>query len=118
MLRQVVAGAAGLALLLGTIGSVSAADEAKPARKPGAERPARKPGEGGDRAAAMLKRFDKNNDGKLDDAEKADAEKARGSRPARKPGEGRPVPPEVLKQFDKNNDGKLDDAERAEAMKA
>ncbi|MBI1841863.1 MAG: hypothetical protein HYR88_13575 [Verrucomicrobia bacterium] len=58
------------------------------------------------RYAEMLKKYDKNGDGKLDEAEKAamqaDNKKKREA--------------ELLKKYDKNGDGKLDDAER-EAMR-
>ncbi len=54
-----------------------------------------------------MKRFDKNGDGKLDDAEKAEAKAAREQ-----------MREEALKRFDKDGDGKLNDAERAEAREA
>lgn len=56
----------------------------------------------------LIRKFDKNNDGKLDDSERAAMHadfKARHQEEHKK----------VLAQFDKNKDGKLDDAER-EAM--
>lgn len=60
---------------------------------------------------SVLKRFDKNQDGKLDDAEKAkwEAEKAaRREKEAAKKAE-------MLARFDTNKDGKLDEEERAAA---
>ena len=50
----------------------------------------------------MLKKYDKNGDGKLDDEEKAAMKKDR---------------EEQVKKYDKNGDGKLDEEERA-AMRA
>lgn len=65
--------------------------------------------------AELIKRFDKNGDGKLDEDEKAAAHKA-----MRMEGGGgeRDHYKEILRRFDKNGDGRLDDAERAEAEKA
>jgi hypothetical protein len=54
----------------------------------------------------LMQKFDKNADGKLDDAERADMKAAFAARRA-----GRHQ--EMLAQFDTNKDGKLDDAERA-----
>ena len=65
---------------------------------------------------AILKHFDKNGDGKLDEQERAAAMKARGEKgDGPGPGAGRE---EVLKRFDKDGDGKLNDEERAAARKA
>jgi hypothetical protein len=50
----------------------------------------------------MLKEFDKNGDGKLDDAERATMESTLAQRHA-----------DMVKRFDANGDGTLDDAERA-----
>lgn len=58
------------------------------------------------RYAEMLKKYDKNGDGKLDEAEKAVMQEENKKR----------RDAEVLKKYDKNGDGKLDDAER-EAMR-
>jgi Ca2+-binding EF-hand superfamily protein len=65
----------------------------------------------------MIKKFDKNGDGKLDEAERAEAAKSRGGAP----GAGGRDPAkmqEMIKKYDKNGDGKLDETEKAEAMKA
>jgi hypothetical protein len=75
------------------------------------------PGNGPGREA-ILKRFDKNGDGKLDEQERAAAMKARGEKgDGPGPGAG-PGREEVLKRFDKDGDGKLNDEERAAARKA
>ena len=58
----------------------------------------------------MIQKFDKNGDGKLDDAERADKKAAFAARRAEHK-------QQMLAKFDKNGDGKLDDAERAQ-MKA
>ena len=55
---------------------------------------------------AVIQKFDKNGDGKLDDAERADMRAAFKARRA----EHRKA---MLSRFDKNGDGKLDGAERA-----
>ena len=61
----------------------------------------------------MIKRFDKNGDGKLSDDEKAEAQKALKG----KKGEARPAKlTEAMKKFDADGDGKLSDDEKA-AMK-
>jgi hypothetical protein len=54
----------------------------------------------------LLQKFDKNGDGKLDDAERADMKAAFAARRAEHH-------KEMLAQYDTNKDGKLDDAERA-----
>jgi len=54
---------------------------------------------------AVIQKFDKNGDGKLDDAERADLRAAFKAKRA----EHRAA---MLSRFDKNGDGKLDDAER------
>jgi len=63
---------------------------------------------------AMIKRFDRNGDGKLDDQEKAEAQKVLKARK----GEGKPSKlTEAMKEFDADGDGKLSDEEKAEARK-
>ena len=66
--------------------------------------PAAPPPAPGPRHAEMLKRFDQNQDGRLDDTERAAAREA-----------GRA---EFVKRFDKDGDGQLNDAEKAAAREA
>ena len=62
----------------------------------------------------MIKRFDKDGDGKLNDEEKAEAQKALKG----KKGETRPAKlTEAMKKFDADGDGKLSDEEKAAAKK-
>jgi len=63
---------------------------------------------GGPDKAELLKKFDKDGDGKLNDAEKAEMKKAFEARREA----------EMLKKFDKDGDGKLSDAEKEEMEKA
>ncbi|MBN8628260.1 MAG: EF-hand domain-containing protein, partial [Planctomycetes bacterium] len=112
---------------------LSAARAAMGDRKPAPGGDGKGPGGPGGRPnpeqmQALMKKFDKNGDGKLDDAEKGAAReefmKMRGGKPgegkpgAGKPGEGGPGREAMLKKFDKNGDGKLDDGERAAAKEA
>jgi Ca2+-binding EF-hand superfamily protein len=62
-------------------------------------------GRGGPKRDELRATFDRNQDGKLDDAERAEMMKAMQTRRA----EHRQ---QMLAQFDSNRDGKLDDAER------
>ncbi len=64
---------------------------------------------------AMIKRFDKNGDGKLNDEEKAEAQKVLKA----KKGEARPAGKltEAMKKLDIDGDGKLSDEEKAAAKK-
>ena len=108
-----------LAMLLGSVG------EAAPGQgKAKGARPQEK-GNGQNVPAEVLKRFDKDGDGKLNETERAAAKKAhdeRGGRPGQPGGDGKPgdgkMKEEILKRFDKDGDGKLNEAERAAAMKA
>jgi Ca2+-binding EF-hand superfamily protein len=69
--------------------------------------------------ADILKRFDKNGDGKLDEDEKAAAkEHNREETNGRQAKAREKLGKKVMEKFDKNGDGKLDEAERAEAAKA
>ncbi len=74
-------------------------------------------GEGGKRRGreAMIKRFDKNGDGKLSDDEKAEAQKELKD----KKGDGRPAGKltEAMKRLDTDGDGKISDEEKAAAKK-
>ena len=56
----------------------------------------------------IMKKFDKNGDGKLSEDEKAEIRKTMANRQ---------VPPHILEKFDKDGDGKLSDDERAEIRK-
>jgi uncharacterized protein YqeY len=104
----------------------------KPA--PAGEKPAGKPEhkEGGFMREEILKKFDKDGDGKLNDEEKAAAkvemEKKRGEmlKEFDKDGDGKLSDDErkamreamILKKFDKDGDGKLNDEEKAAAEAA
>ena len=69
----------------------------------------------------IVKEFDKDGDGKLNEEERAAARKAMEerreatSRPAR---DGEPIREAIIKKFDKDGDGKLNEEERAAARKA
>ena len=63
----------------------------------------------------VMKKFDKDGDGKLSESERAELRKAMANRGA--PG-GRRPPPQLMKQFDKDGDGKLNEEERKAAMAA
>jgi Ca2+-binding EF-hand superfamily protein len=75
--------------------------------------------------AELLKRFDKNGDGKIDDDERAAARETmlqeqmerQMTRAALFPGGEAALRARVLEMFDKNRDGTLDDEERAAAQK-
>lgn len=71
------------------------------------------------RQAELLKRFDKNGDGKLDEDEKAAAKEYNREEMTGRQGKARDnLGKKAMAKFDKNGDGKLDDAEKAEAVKA
>ena len=82
------------------IGSLWAEDKpAKKERKPAAQR-------GAPVREAILKKFDKDGDGKLSEKERAEARKSfSGGRPPRSPAA-------LIKKFDKDGDGKLNEEER------
>lgn len=77
------------------------------------------------RAEDLLKRFDRDGDGKLDDDERADAKEAmmkeqvdgQMARAASVPGGPEAFRQRMLEMFDRNQDGRLDDEERAAAQK-
>ncbi|MBT4664917.1 MAG: hypothetical protein HOB63_00190 [Opitutae bacterium] len=78
--------------------------EDKPAKKE--RKPAPQRGAPPNREA-ILKKFDKDGDGKLNEEERAEARKSfGGGRPPRPPAE-------LIKKFDKDGDGKLNEEERA-----
>jgi len=109
--------AATLFLLLAS-GSVAAAEKKMNADSPAAKA-ARK-------ADELLKRFDQNGDGRLDDDERADAKDAMmqdnldrqmARISAGAPGGSERFRAQALALFDRNKDGRLDDDERDEAQK-
>lgn len=78
-------------------------------------------GDGKGIPAEIIKRFDKDGDGKLSDTERAAARKAheeRGGRAGQPGGAEGKLREEVLKRFDKDGDGKLNEEERTAAKKA
>lgn len=113
-----------ISLLSATVISVALAADPKRETVPGTPLAAPAPadaagwgrGEPGRPNAALLKRFDKNGDGQLDETERAAAREAVGKMDARRP-DG-PLREEVLRRFDKDGDGKLNDAERADFEQA
>lgn len=79
----------------------------------------RGPGQGRPSREEILKKFDTNGDGQLDEGERAKMReeflknRPEGARRGEGRGEGRPSREEILKKFDTNGDGQLDEAERA-----
>ena len=79
----------------------------------------------GKRAEELLKRFDKNGDGRLDDDERADAKEftlkeqvdRQMARATALPGGLEQFRAEALQMFDRNGNGRLDDEERTAAQK-
>jgi Ca2+-binding EF-hand superfamily protein len=77
------------------------------------------------RAEDLLKRYDRNGDGKLDDDERAEAKEAmmqtqldqQMARATAVPGGIERFRTQALALFDRNKDGRLDDEERAEAQR-
>ncbi len=103
---KLVSGAAALACLIGSASFAQAPDGA------GTN------GVKGGRREEVLKRFDKDGDGKLDPSERAalrTALKERLQAGKGRPKEGRAL---LLKKFDRDGDGKLDMEERAAARRA
>lgn len=82
-------------------------------------------GKSAQRADALLKRFDRNGDGKLDDDERADAKEGmlmehvdrQMARAAALPGGLEEFRAEALQMFDRNRDGRLDEEERIAAQR-
>ena len=79
------------------------------------EKGGKKPGSGEGRPSReeVMKKFDKDGDGKLSKEEKAELRKQMAER-----GAGRKIPPFIMQKFDKDGDGKLSQDERADARKA
>ena len=74
------------------------------------------------RGEELLKRYDKNGDGKLDDDERADAKEAIMQEQIERQMKSRPNPAgserfrsQTMELFDKNRDGRIDDEERGES---
>jgi Ca2+-binding EF-hand superfamily protein len=65
---------------------------------------------------AMLKRFDTNGDGKLDESELADAHEALRAQPATRAALAAQVYGRMLERFGKNQPGRLDPEEQAAAV--
>lgn len=88
------------------LGGLWAEDKpAKRERKPTSQRGS--PPSSKENREAILKKFDKDGDGKLSEEERAEARKSfGGGRPPRPPAE-------LIKKFDKDGDGKLNEEERA-----
>jgi HlyD family secretion protein len=89
---------------------------------PGGGESGRRRGGGGFNREEMLKQFDKNGDGEIDETEREAARAAMMARSGGPGGRGTNAGPrfnreEMLKRFDKNGDGRLDDEEQA-AMRA
>lgn len=84
-----------------------AAAKERAAATPGPKAGAKLPPKAAEVRAKALKEFDKDEDGKLDDAERAAMAAANRTRAEENP--------RILRRFDKNRDGKLDDAEWAVA---
>lgn len=89
------------ALLLISVLSLATGIIAKP------EKGGKKPGSGEGRPSReeVMKKFDKDGDGKLNEDERAEARKAMEARRA-----------EMIEKFDKDGDGKLNEEERKAAM--
>jgi Ca2+-binding EF-hand superfamily protein len=68
-------------------------------------------GEGRPSREDIIKKFDKDGDGKLNEEEKAELKKKMSEK-------GRKLPPFLVKKFDKDGDGELSEKERAEARKS
>lgn len=71
-----------------------------------------------ERRAELMKKFDKNGDGKLDETEREAAKKEMGEQRGKGGPGGDARRAEMMKKFDKNGDGKIDGAEREAARKA
>ena len=100
-----------LSLLTATLFAVPAFAQGEPPPGPPAMDPMGSP----PRREERIRRFDKNGDGMLDEAEQQaafEAKRAKGDRPHG------PMHGEMLKRFDHDGDGQLNDTEKAEAKKA
>ena len=89
-------------------GSLLADDAAKPSTEAPKHPKARE---------ELLKRFDANGDGKLDETERAAAREAGRELKEKHPKLGKKAEQKLLEKFDANKDGKLDETEKAAAKK-
>lgn len=85
---------------------------------PGAPPPGPGAGPRGPGREEIIKRFDADGDGKLSDAEQAEARKARGEMRRKWADHGGKMREEMKQKFDANQDGQLDEAERQAARRA
>ncbi len=90
---------------------LSEASDTTPAETPKAKK-------GKPRDEAIIKRFDRDGDGKLNDEEKAEAKEQMGQEKGGKAANGAQMREELLKRFDNDNDGKLNEAESSAAVDA
>ena len=110
-----------LSILTATLFAIPALAQTNPAVAATATAPTADNANWEQRRQEIIKRYDQNGDGKLDEAEKAAAHAE--IRRAGGAGAGQFGPTgrwrkELVKRFDKDADGMLNEAERAEAMKA
>lgn len=90
--------------------------------RPGQKRPGQAGGQDRPNFQQLIKQFDKDGDGKLNEQERAalreQMSKARRGKAGGNNNDARRIPEQALKLFDKDGDGKLNEEERAAAMKA
>ncbi|HYC71071.1 MAG TPA: hypothetical protein VEB66_07695 [Opitutaceae bacterium] len=111
-------------LSLSLLASLAGAAAAWAEKVPGTPLPAPAPAEGGGwgnregvrPGAELMKRFDRNGDGKLDEAERAALRGEVAKMDAKRPDGA--LRGEILARFDRDGDGRLNEAERAEFEQA
>jgi Ca2+-binding EF-hand superfamily protein len=94
--------------IITTIGLTTSAFADEKQRRPGAE----------EFRAQLLKEFDADGDGKLNEGERTKARASASKKRGGKQGGGRPDRAQMMKKFDKDGDGKLSESERAAARAA